>query len=237
MTSPQPGESPQRTDTVAIVGGTGALGFGLATRWAHAGINVRIGSRRPEAAQTAAAALPGASGGENAAVIDGAPVVVVAVPFSAHVETVRSIAKVIQPGQLLIDTTAPMVPARRGLRPITPWSGSAAEQAQDLLPAGVSIVSAMQTVSAATLRDLEQTLDEDVLICGDTAADKAVAATLIERIRGLRAIDCGPLDISGVSERITALLVGVNRRYKTHAGIRLTGLPAPQTCSGLDRPA
>ncbi|WP_158895450.1 NADPH-dependent F420 reductase [Amycolatopsis anabasis] len=241
MASPQPApqlnESSQRAGTVAIVGGTGALGLGLATRWAHAGINVRIGSRSPDAAQATAAHLPGASGGENTAVIDGAPVVVIAVPFSAHVETVRSIAKVIQPGQLLIDTTAPMVPARRGSRPITPWAGSAAEQAQDLLPVGVSVVSAMQTVSAATLQDLDQALDEDVLICGDKAADKAVAATLIERIHGLRAVDCGPLDISGVSERITALLVGVNRRYKTHAGVRLTGLPVPPTCVELGRPA
>lgn len=237
QSAPQLDEPPQHVDTVAIVGGTGALGLGLATRWAHVGIDVRIGSRRPDAAQAAAAHLPGASGGENAAVIDGAPVVVIAVPFSAHVETVRSIAKVMHPGQLLIDTTAPMVPARRGLRPVTPWAGSAAEQAQDLLPVGVSVVSAMQTVSAATLQDLDQALDEDVLICGDKATDKAVAAALIERIQGLRAVDCGPLDISGVSERITALLVGVNRRYKTHAGIRLTGLPVPQTFSGLGRPA
>lgn len=239
MTSPQhaPGESSQRVGPVAIVGGTGALGLGLATRWAHAGMDIRIGSRRPDAAQAAAAGLPGASGGENAAVIDGAPVVVIAVPFSSHVETLRSLAKVMRPGQLLIDTTAPMVPGRHGLRPITPWAGSAAQQAQDLLPPGVPVVSAMQTVSAATLQDLDHALDEDVLICGDEAADKAVAAALVERIHGLRAVDCGPLDISGVSERITALLVGVNRRYKTHAGIRLTGLPVPPALSELSRPA
>jgi NADPH-dependent F420 reductase len=241
MTSPQPAprldESSQRVGTVAIVGGTGALGLGLATRWAHAGIDVRIGSRRADAAQAVATQLPRASGGENAVMIDGAPVVVIAVPFSAHIETLRSLAKVIQPGQLLIDTTAPMVPSRRGPRPITPWAGSAAEQAQDLLPAGVPVISAMQTVSAAILRDLGQRLDEDVLICGDKSADKAVAAGLIESIHGLRAVDCGPLDMSGVCERITALLVGVNRRYKTHAGIRLTGLPVTSANSSLGRPA
>ncbi|MTD54730.1 NADPH-dependent F420 reductase [Amycolatopsis pithecellobii] len=220
-------------ETVTIVGGTGALGLGLATRWAHAGVHVRIGSRRADAAKATAANLPGASGGENAEMIKDAPVVVVAVPFSAHIETIRSIADVIQPGQLLIDTTAPMVPGRRGLRPITPWAGSAAEQAQDLLPGGVSVVSALQTVSAATLRDTARHLDEDVLLCGDKKVDKEAAAALIARIPGLRAIDCGPLDLSGVCERMTALLIGVNRRYKTHAGIRLTGLSTPK----LEQPA
>ncbi|WP_063644270.1 NADPH-dependent F420 reductase [Streptomyces violaceusniger] len=223
--------------TVAIVGGTGALGLGLATRWAHSGINVRIGSRRADAAKTCADGLPEAVGGDNTAMIEGAAVVVVTVPFSAHVETMRSIAKVIQPGQLLIDTTAPLMPVGpRGLRPIVPWAGSAAEQAQALLPDDIGMVSALQTVSAATLQDAERRLDEDVLICGDHRADKAVAAALINRIPGLRAVDCGPLDMSGVCEQITALLIGVNRRYKTHAGIRLAGLPATAAPSGPGLP-
>ncbi|MYU14299.1 NADPH-dependent F420 reductase [Streptomyces sp. SID8361] len=242
MTVTQPGSLPATTthheNTVAIVGGTGALGLGLATRWAHSGVNVRIGSRRAEAAQGCADKLPGAVGGDNTTMIEGAAAVVVAVPFSAHVETMRSIAKAIQPGQLVIDTTAPLLPVGpRGLRPIVPWAGSAAEQAQALLPDGTSIVSALQTVSAATLQDIELRLDEDVLLCGDHTADKTLAADLINRIPGLRTVDCGLLDMSGVCERITALLIGINRRYKTHAGIRLTGLPEPLARPGFGRSA
>ncbi|MFI8991515.1 NADPH-dependent F420 reductase [Streptomyces antimycoticus] len=232
MTVTQPDSLPATTthheNTVAIVGGTGALGLGLATRWAHSGVHVRIGSRRAEAAQGCADKLPGAVGGDNTTMIEGAAAVVVAVPFSAHAETMRAIAKIIQPGQLVIDTTAPLLPAGpRGLRPIAPWAGSAAQQAQALLPDGTGLVSALQTVSAATLQNTELPLDEDVLLCGDHKADKNQAADLIDRIPGLRTIDCGLLDISGISERITALLIGINKRYKTHTGIRLTGLPQP----------
>ncbi|WP_405536567.1 NADPH-dependent F420 reductase [Streptomyces antimycoticus] len=232
MTVTQPDSLPATTthheNTVAIVGGTGALGLGLATRWAHSGVHVRIGSRRAEAAQACADKLPGAVGGNNTTMIEGAAAVVVAVPFSAHAETMRAIAKIIQPGQLVIDTTAPLLPAGpRGLRPIAPWAGSAAQQAQALLPDGTGLVSALQTVSAATLQNTELPLDEDVLLCGDHKADKVLAADLIDRIPGLRTIDCGLLDISGISERITALLIGINKRYKTHTGIRLTGLPQP----------
>ncbi|MFF6853487.1 NADPH-dependent F420 reductase [Streptomyces antimycoticus] len=232
MTVTQPDSLPATTthheNTVAIVGGTGALGLGLATRWAHSGVHVRIGSRRTEAAQACADKLPGAVGGNNTTMIEGAAAVVVAVPFSAHAETMRAIAKIIQPGQLVIDTTAPLLPAGpRGLRPIAPWAGSAAQQAQALLPDGTGLVSALQTVSAATLQNTELPLDEDVLLCGDHKADKNQAADLIDRIPGLRTIDCGLLDISGISERITALLIGINKRYKTHTGIRLTGLPQP----------
>ncbi|MEV8063688.1 NADPH-dependent F420 reductase [Streptomyces antimycoticus] len=232
MTVTQPDSLPATTthheNTVAIVGGTGALGLGLATRWAHSGVHVRIGSRRAEAAQACADKLPGAVGGNNTTMIEGAAAVVVAVPFSAHAETMRAIAKIIQPGQLVIDTTAPLLPAGpRGLRPIAPWAGSAAQQAQALLPDGTGLVSALQTVSAATLQNTELPLDEDVLLCGDHTADKNQAADLIDRIPGLRTIDCGLLDISGISERITALLIGINKRYKTHTGIRLTGLPQP----------
>ncbi|WP_258408115.1 NADPH-dependent F420 reductase [Streptomyces hygroscopicus] len=225
---PLPATTTHHGNTVAIVGGTGALGLGLATRWAHSGVHVRIGSRRPEAAQACADKLPGAVGGDNTTMIEGAAAVVVAVPFSAHVETMRSLAKAIQPGQLVIDTTAPLLPVGpRGLRPIVPWAGSAAEQAQALLPDGTSVVSALQTVSAATLQDIERRLEEDVLLCGDHTADKVLAADLIDRIPGLRTVDCGLLDMSGVCERTTALLIGINRRYKTHAGIRITGLPEP----------
>ena len=112
--------------------------------------------------------------------------------------------------------------------------GSAAQQAAEMVPEGVRVVSALHTVGAPTLADLDQTLDEDVLVCGDRRADKREAAQLIERIPGLRCVDCGRLEIARTTEALTALLISVNGRYKSHAGIRLTGLegkdlwPAPE---------
>jgi NADPH-dependent F420 reductase len=105
------------------------------------------------------------------------------------------------------------------------WQGSAAQQAAEMVPDGVRVVSALHTVSAATLADLDAELDEDVLVCGDRRADKARAAALIELVPGLRCVDCGRLEMARIAETLTALLIGVNARYRTHAGIRLTGLP------------
>jgi NADPH-dependent F420 reductase len=105
------------------------------------------------------------------------------------------------------------------------WQGSAAQQAQEMAPDGVTVLSAFHTVSASLLSDLDHALDEDVLICGDRKADKARAAALIDRVDGLRCVDAGRLEHARIAESLTALLIGVNARYKTHAGIRLTGLP------------
>ena len=107
------------------------------------------------------------------------------------------------------------------------WQGSAAQQAAEMVPDGVRVVSALHTISAASLTDLEHPLEQDVLVCGDSRADKREAARLIERIDGLRCVDCGRLEMSRITESLTALLIGVNSRYKVHAGIRLTGLPDP----------
>jgi hypothetical protein len=105
------------------------------------------------------------------------------------------------------------------------WQGSAAQQALEMAPAGVRVVSALHTVSAASLSDLEHPLDQDVLVCGDAREDKRAAAVLIERIEGLRCVDCGRLEMARITESLTAMLIAVNVRYKAHAGIRLTGLP------------
>ena len=102
--------------------------------------------------------------------------------------------------------------------------GSAAQQAAEMAPEGVRVVSALHTVGAPTFADLEHTLDEDVLVCGDRRADKREAAALIERIPGLRCVDCGRLEMSRITESLTALLISVNGRYRSHAGVRLTGL-------------
>jgi NADPH-dependent F420 reductase len=106
------------------------------------------------------------------------------------------------------------------------WQGSAAQQAQEMVPEGVRVVSALHTVSATTLADLDHALDQDVLLCGDDRADKREAAALIERIEGLRCVDCGRLEMARITESLTAMLIAVNARYKVHAGVTLTGLPA-----------
>lgn len=217
--------SSHTSDSIAVIGGTGALGRALSRRWALEGLTVHIGSRNAELAEVAAASLPGAQGGDYAQAVRQCATVVLTVPFSAHLHVVRTLADLLQPGHVLIDTTVPMTASsRRGLRPVTPFAGSAAQQAQELLPEGVHVVSALHTVSAAMLADTDRPLDEDVLVFGDHRPSLQTAMRLIGRIRGLRPINAGSLDLSRVCEQLTPLIIGVNRRYKTHAGIKLTGL-------------
>jgi len=219
---------------VAIIGASGALGFGLTLRFAKAGVPVVIGSRSAErAAETVKRAeaelgeapLSAATNEEAAAQVD---VVILAVPFRSQAETLTNIRSALRPGQLLVDTTVPLAAAVAGkaTRTLGVWQGSAAQQAQELVPEGVSVVGALHTVSARALADLDHDLDEDVLICGDRRADKARAALLLERIKGLRCIDCGKLEMARITEALTALLISVNTRHKTHAGIRLLRVPA-----------
>ena len=152
--------------------------------------------------------------------------VVLSVPFSAQAKTVKQIGESLKPGQLVIDASVPLA-AQVGGKPtqmIGVWQGSAAQQAASLLPEGVEIVSALHTVSAAMLADLDHKFDEDVLVCGDDKEQKAIASELIETIGGLRAVDAGRLENSRTTESLTALMIGINIRNKTHAGIRITGL-------------
>jgi NADPH-dependent F420 reductase len=219
-------------DPVAIVGASGALGFGLAVRLANTGVPIAIGSRdvarAQETAGRASAAVPSGSfsGHNNAGAVRAANTVILSVPFRNQSETLASLKDALQPGQLLIDATVPLAAAVSGkaTRMLGVWQGSAAQQAQEMVPEGVRVVSALHTVSAASLRDLDHTLGEDVLICGDSREDKRQAASLIERIEGLRPVDCGRLEMARITESLTALLISVNARHKTHAGIRLTGL-------------
>ncbi len=219
--------------SVTIIGASGALGFGLAVRLGAAGVAVTIGSREPARAQEAAArvllAVPGArvSGMENAEAAAANELVVLSVPFRSHHETVAHIAQAMRAGQLLIDATVPLAAAVGGkpTRMLGVWQGSAAEQAQELVPAGVNVVAALHTVSAAALADHGSPLEEDVLIVGDGRADKARVAALLDRIEGLRCVDAGRLEMARITESLTAMLIAVNVRHKAHAGIRLTGLP------------
>jgi 8-hydroxy-5-deazaflavin:NADPH oxidoreductase len=217
---------------VAILGGTGALGLALATRLAMVGVPVRIGSRDAARAAAAAASVRtqavGATVGSasNADAVDGAATVIVAVPFTAQAATLKDVAPALRPGQLLVDATVPLATAIGG-RPtqtVAVWAGSAAQQAQALVPEGVAVVAALHTVSAATLADLTQSMDEDVLICGDRRTDKDAAAALIERIPGLRCVDAGRLEMARVVEQLTPLMISINVRHRVHAGIRVTGL-------------
>jgi 8-hydroxy-5-deazaflavin:NADPH oxidoreductase len=222
-----------QSQPLPIVGGTGALGHGLALRWAKAGLPVVIGSRSAERAAEAAArvreAVPGAEaeGAPNEQAAKRGPIVFLTVPFRAQSENLNNLRDALQPGQLLVDCTVPLAAAIGGkaTRTLGVWQGSAAQQAQEMVPDGVTVISALHTVSAPRLGDLEQELDEDVLICGDRKADKARVAALIELIPGLRAVNAGPLEVARIVEQLTALLISVNSRYKTHAGIRITELP------------
>jgi NADPH-dependent F420 reductase len=220
-------------EAIPIIGGTGALGWGLAFRWALAGRAIAIGSRDVDRAQQAAdrisAAAPDAEveGLTNADAAKQGPVVVLAVPFRAQSENLTNLKEVLQPGQILVDCTVPLAAAVSGkaTRTLGVWQGSAAQQAQEMVPEGVTVVAAFHTVGAPELADREAVLDEDVLICGERKADKARVAELVEAIPGLRAVNAGPLEAARFVEQLTPLLISINVRYKVHAGIRITGLP------------
>jgi 8-hydroxy-5-deazaflavin:NADPH oxidoreductase len=192
-----------------------------------------IGSRAAERAEEAAAkvreAIPGAeaSGLENGEAAKRGPIVFLTVPFRAQSENLNNLRDALQPGQLLVDCTVPLAAAVSGkaTRSLGVWQGSAAQQAQEMVPEGVTVVSALHTVGAPTLADLDAELDEDILVCGDKKADKARVARLIELIPGLRAVNAGALEMARIVEQLTPMLISVNTRYKTHAGIKLTNLP------------
>jgi 8-hydroxy-5-deazaflavin:NADPH oxidoreductase len=227
---------PQASDStppVPIVGGTGALGNGLALRWAHAGVPVVIGSRSAErAAEASGRVRETVAGAEveglvNEEAAKRGPVVFLTVPFRAQSENLNNLRVALEPGQLLVDCTVPLAAAVSGkaTRTLGVWQGSAAQQAQEMVPDGVTVVSGLHTVSAPLLGDLKQELDEDILLCGDRKADKAKVAQLVELIPGLRAVNAGALETARIVEQLTPLLISINSRYKSHAGIRITGLP------------
>jgi len=223
--------------TIAIVGGTGPEGSGLALRWARAGEAVIIGSRDAQRAAETAAKLnqsfAGAAGvpirlegRENVSACESADIVVLTVPFEAHAETLKHLKPALRAGQILIDTTVPLA-ASIGGRPtriLGVWQGSAAQQAAELVPDGVGVVAAFHNISAELLHH-EGPIDCDVIVCGDDKQSNARVRQLARKIPGVRAIDGGKLENARIVEQITALLIGFNIRSKGHSGLRITGLP------------
>jgi NADPH-dependent F420 reductase len=218
---------------IAILGGTGPAGMGLALRWARAGETITLGSRDARRAEQAAEALqqkvgPSAkiSGIENAAACANADILVLTVPFESQASLLKQLKPAITPGSILIDCTVPLAAGigGRASRTIGVWQGSAAQQAAELVPKGVSVVSAFHNVSAELLNS-DDPLDCDVIVCSDDPDAAQLTRELATKIAGVRAIDGGKLENSRIVEQITALLIGLNIRHKGHAGIRITGLP------------
>jgi 8-hydroxy-5-deazaflavin:NADPH oxidoreductase len=224
---------PPAVDTVPIIGGTGALGAGLAMRLARAGTPVVIGSRdavrAEEAARKVRELAPDADvrGLENAEAAQQGSVVFLCVPFRAQSENLTNLKEPLKRGQTLVDATVPLAAAvsGRATRLLGVPQGSAAQQAQEMVPDGVTVVSALHTLSAHLLGDPEHDMDEDVLVAGDSKDAKRQVAEIIARIPGLRPVDCGRLEAARLIEGLTPLLISVNVRHKTHAGVKLTGLP------------
>ncbi|HXX21250.1 MAG TPA: NADPH-dependent F420 reductase [Candidatus Acidoferrum sp.] len=227
---------------IAIIGGTGDLGFGLALRWAMSGVAVTIGSRAKEKAveaaqrirNIAAAYAPAESaricinGLENEKAAAQASITVLAVPISAQVEILKGIRGSLG-SSILVDTTVPLAAALGGkpTRVLKLWQGSAAAQARELVPSTTRVLAAFHNLSAGVLQDLSATPECDILVCGDDEAAKQTLFPLVKSIPGLRPIDAGPLEMASIVEGITALLISVNRRYHVHhTGIRITGLDA-----------
>ena len=225
--------------TIAIVGGTGPEGTGLALRWARAGEKIIIGSRSAERAADVAANISkqvstgdGArastvSGAENAAACAAADIVVLTVPFEAQAETLKQLKPSFRAGQILVVATVPLA-ASVGGKPtqiLGVWQGSAAQQAAELVPGGVSVVGAFQNTCADCLNG-DASIDCDVIVCSDDKESSRKIRELARKIPGVRAIDGGKLENARIVEEITALLIGMNIRHKGSSGIRITGLPA-----------
>jgi hypothetical protein len=217
---------------IALVGGTGPEGRGLATRFAKAGHEVVIGSRdaargaevAAELAQSLAGSAPGATtvtGSDNETAVDGADIVVVVVPYSAHRPTLEGLGAALD-GKIVVDAVVPVF-FEKGPRPIDVEAGSATEEAKQILP-DARVIGAFHNLSAEVLLEPNEPLDADVLVTGGDQEAKAVVMALANEIDGARAVDAGPLRFSRFVEGITILLIGINGRYKTHSGIQVAGL-------------
>jgi hypothetical protein len=210
---------------IAVLGGTGKEGSGLALRWANAGHEVIIGSRDPEKARRVAEELNLALGSErvrgadNLSAAQEAEVVVLSVPYTAHKDTLNSVKEALT-GKVLIDVTVPVNPSDY-TRVMLPPGGSASQEAQALLGDQVKVVTAFQNISATHLKKLNAQIHCDVLVCSNDEAAKQVGMQLVADA-GMKAWDAGPLDNAVVVEGLTAILLGINKRHKVKgAGIRI----------------
>ncbi|MBI3990428.1 MAG: NADPH-dependent F420 reductase [candidate division NC10 bacterium] len=219
---------------IAIIGGTGEIGLGLAFRWAQARQVVHIGSRQKERAEAAALKVRDAVGSEakvegfeNREAASQAELVVLTVPLSAQISIVKGVKPALQSGTIFVDCTVPTAAAIGGrlTRTVGLWAGSAAEQVAELLP-GIPVLSGFQTVAAEALQDLDHPIESDVIVCGDAKDAKEALKALIELIPGARYVDGGPLENARIVEHLAVLLISLNIRYGVHrAGLRITGLP------------
>jgi 8-hydroxy-5-deazaflavin:NADPH oxidoreductase len=220
---------------LAIIGGTGPQGRGLALRWARAGETVIVGSRDAKRAEAAAQEIahqvgPGAkiSGAQNSVACAASDLYVLTVPFEGQAELLKQLKPSLRAGSILIDATVPLAASVGGrpTRVLGVWQGSAAEQSAELVPKGVSVVGAFHNVSAELLSG-DTSIDCDVIVCSDDDQARSTACDLAEKIPGVRALDGGKLENARIVEQITALLITLNIRHKVHsAGIRITGLPS-----------
>jgi len=221
--------------TIAVIGGTGDQGFGLALRFAKSGENVIIGSRQQQKGEDAArkareilGSNVTVTGMENAKAAAAADIIIMSVPFAAHIDMIKSIVNSVKPDDVFVDVAVPLSTAVGGgaSTALGVWEGSAAQQAARLLPPHTKIASAFHNVVAESLQDLNRKIDSDVIVCSDSQEVRKIVMGLAEKIPGIKAIDGGRLENSRIVEQITALLIGINIRYKvTNAGIRITGLP------------
>ncbi len=218
---------------IAILGGTGPAGMGIALRWARAGETIIIGSRDAQRAQEAAGKIKERaenqariSGMENAVACAAADILVLTVPFEGQAALLKQLKPAIRPGSILIDATVALAASvgGRASRTLGVWQGSSAQQAAELVPKGVNVVAAFHNLSAELL-DGDDALDCDVIVCGDDPDASQIVRKLAAKIPGVRALDGGKLENARILEQITALLIGLNIRHKGHGGIRITGLP------------
>jgi 8-hydroxy-5-deazaflavin:NADPH oxidoreductase len=222
------------TRSIAIIGGTGAEGFGLALRWTRAGETVIIGSRDAQRARDAAekieqsaGASAKVSGDENVAACSAADLVVLTVPFENHAAILKQLKPALRPGSIVVDTTVPLAASvgGRATRTLGLWEGSVAQQTAETLPKEISVVSAFHHISSELLKG-DNPIDCDVIVCGDDPQANREIRKLAAKIPGVRAVDGGKLENSRIVEQIAALLIGLNIRNKGHhSGIRITGLP------------
>jgi 8-hydroxy-5-deazaflavin:NADPH oxidoreductase len=217
---------------IAVLGGTGPEGFGLALRWAQAGETVIIGSRDAQRARDAADKIKqrtpraNVSGDDNTTACGAADLLVLTIPFEGHAALLKQLKPAIRPGSIVVDTTVPLAASvgGRATRTLGVWQGSAAQETAELVPKGISVVAAFHNVGAELL-NADGPVDCDVIVCSDDPNASQIVRNLAKKIPGVRALDGGKLENARIVEQITALLIGLNIRHEGHSGIRITGLP------------
>jgi len=219
---------------IAVIGGTGDQGFGIVLRLAKAGEKLVIGSRQQQKAEDAARRANETLGGnvavegmENAKAAAAADIIIMSVPFAAHVDMIKSVVNSITPEDIFVDVVVPLSTAVGGSAStaLGVWEGSAAQQAVKLLPPRTKVASAFHNVVADALQDLSHEVDSDVIVCSDSQDTRKIVMELVNKVPGVRAIDGGRLENSRTVEQLTALLIGINIHYAVkNAGIRITGI-------------